>query len=215
MKKKALGYVLSIIGLSAVCVTAGLQSVEAVQTKTTKGEVTYTDGTLDLDDSDAALPDNLLFGSHEIQYDADKVYYATDDGTDNENGSASNITTGKVIVTDNRSSATNGWVVKVQQAEQFKLGTDELNGAVLSTYGNPRALTNITGSNDFDPIENKLELVPGSDRTVLNAVTSDSAKGTTELDLTQFTLEVPKEASKAVGKYESTINWTVTAAPAP
>lgn len=220
MKKKALGYALSIISLSAVCVTAGLQSVEAVSTKTTNGTVTYTDGTLDLDDDDAMLPDSLKFGSHEIQYTQDKTYYATDSGTDNENASAADLTTGTVSVTDNRSSASYGWGVTVQQVTQFNDGTDDLASAVLTILGDPGAITDdqgasktLSGTSDFSG--GKLALTPGNSHDVVGATAADAmaGKGNSRMALDGFTLDVPKDSTKNTGTYTADIVWTVTAAP--
>lgn len=212
MKKRTLGYVCGVVGISLLSLNAGLQSTEAAVTKTTDGTVTYTDGELELVGSD--LPDSLDFGTHTIQYDTDKTYYATDSGTDNENASATDLTTGAVTVIDARSAAAKGWSVTVQQTAQFNDGTSDLASAVLSAYGDPTSVS-VSGSTDF--ASGKLALTPGQDKKVMGATATETGavgKGTTTLDLTHFTLEVPGASAKSIGTYESEIVWTVSATPA-
>ena len=210
MKKRAVGYLCGVVGVSLLCLSIGTSNTEAAVSKTTDGEVTYTDGELELVGSD--LPDSLDFGTHAIQYDSNKTYYATDSGTDTENAAATDLTPGKVTVIDGRSAASVGWSVVVQQTAQFNDGTDDLDAAQLSTFGDPTALTNATGGTDF--AAGKLELTPAVDKKVMGATITDNGKGTTTLDLSHFTLEVPGASAKSIGTYDSEIVWTVSNIPA-
>lgn len=212
MKKRTLGYVCGVVGISLLSLNAGLPTADAAVTKTTDGHVAYVEGELELVGSD--LPDDLDFGSHTIQYDTDKTYYATDSGTDNENATASDLTTGAVKVIDGRSAANKGWSVTVQQTAQFNDGTNDLASAELSAYGDPTTLS-VSGSTDF--ISGKLTLTPGLDKKVMGATATETGsvgKGTTTLNLTHFTLDVPGASAKSVGTYDSEIVWTVSATPA-
>lgn len=212
MKKRTLGYVCGVVGISLLGVNAAMPAADAAVTKTTDGHVTYVEGDLELVGSE--LPDDLNFGSHTIQYDSDKTYYATDSGTDNENAAATDLTTGAVKVIDGRSAASKGWSVTVQQTAQFNDGTNDLASAVLSAYGDPTSVS-VSGSTDF--AAGKLALTPGQDKKVMGATATETGsvgKGTTTLDLTHFTLEVPGASAKSVGTYDSEIVWTVSATPA-
>lgn len=209
MKKRAVGYLCGVVGVSLLCLSIGTSNTEAAVSKTTDGEVTYTDGELELVGSD--LPDSLDFGTHAIQYDSNKTYYATDSGTDTENAAATDLTPGKVTVKDGRSAATVGWSVVVQQTAQFNDGTADLAAAQLSAFGDPTSVA-VTGATDF--AAGKLELTPAVDKKVMGATITDNGKGTTTLDLSHFTLEVPGASAKSIGTYDSEIVWTVSNTPA-
>ncbi|EOH97405.1 WxL domain-containing protein [Enterococcus pallens] len=211
MKKRSLGYLCGVVGISLVTLSVGTQSVSAapVTTKTTQGTVTYTEGDVVIDG--AKLPDSLNFGTHAIRNDIEQTFYATDDGTDTENASAANLTTGKVEVTDNRSSSTHGWTVNVQQTAQFANGSDVLTGSTLSIYGDPSLVTNVTGANGFS--SGKLDVAVGSDKVVLAAKATDTNAKFVSLDLTKFSLTVPANAPKTNVTYTSDIVWTTSNTP--
>lgn len=211
MKKRSLGYLCGVVGVSLVTLSVGVQSVSAapVTTKTTQGTVTYTEGDVVIDG--AKLPDSLNFGTHAIRNDIEQTFYATDDGTDTENASAANLTTGEVEVTDNRSSSTHGWTVNVQQTAQFANGSDVLTGSTLSIYGDPTTVTGVTGANGF--VSGKLDVAVGSDRVVLAAKATDTNAKFVSLDLTKFSLTVPANAPKTNVTYTSDIVWTTSNTP--
>ncbi|MGM0213891.1 WxL domain-containing protein [Enterococcus sp. AZ109] len=212
MKKRTLGYVCGVAGISLLTLSIGAQSASAAPTatKTTNGTITYTEGGVVIDG--AKLPDDLNFGSHAIRNDIAQTFYATDDGTDTENANASNLTTGTVEVTDNRNATTHGWTVNVQQTGQFANGSNVLTGSVLSMYGDPTtAMTQAGGANGFN--SGKLDVAVGADTAVLSARTTDTNAKHVSLDLSKFSLMVPANAPKTNTTYTSEIVWTTSNTP--
>lgn len=189
----------------------GFDTTSFAEDKTTDATVSYAPGELIFDpetsDSAASLPTNLNFGSHQIQSTEDETWVATVDGVQ-----TSALTAGVVAVSDNRGTGASGWSVKVLQMDQFSAGSSELTGAALSIDAG--AITNNLSSipTGATIANNTLALDLGTTADVLAAVSGEGG-GETSLALTKFELFVPKNVDKNEANYQTTLTWTLSAAP--
>lgn len=158
------------------------------------------------------IPDNLKFGTHQIENSRVKTYYATDSGNDNENASASDLTTGAVGVEDTRLSS-EGWSLTVKQLTQFKTAANqELTGAQLSFYVGQPDLSQSTGGAPTGVSNQKVTLTPSFSSQLLTA-SGGQGKGIVELPIDKFTLEIPGTADKYASEYTTQVEWLVSNVP--
>lgn len=158
------------------------------------------------------IPDNLRFGTHKIDNTADKIYYATDSGSDNENETAADITTGAVGVKDTRLSNA-GWRLTVQQLTQFETAAhQELAGAQLSFHAGEPDLNQSTGGGPSGVNNQRVTLTPNVSSQLLLA-TGGQGKGIVELPIEKFKLEVSGNAEKYASEYNTQIEWLVSNVP--
>ncbi|MDA9470107.1 WxL domain-containing protein [Enterococcus sp. 5H] len=166
-----------------------------------KNQVTVTNEKMKVTMDSTKLPDNLDFGSHKIQYKQDETYTASD-STDAQ-------TKGEITINDTRDSG--GWTLKVKQDSEFQ-HTD------LTNLSDNTSLTidigTVTNSNSKLPnsITQSVSLQPNDEKKI--AVAQDNeGSGKTIIPLDKFSLTVPKNSSKRVGKYNSSITWTLSDVP--
>ncbi|MGG5373317.1 WxL domain-containing protein [Enterococcus sp. AZ196] len=160
----------------------------------------------------AKIPDQLKFGTHKIENSADKTYYATDSGSDNENAAATDMTTGAVGVKDTRLS-TVGWSLTVKQLTQFKTASNqELTGAQLSFHAGQPDLSQSTGGAPGGVSDQRVTLTPNVSSQLLLA-SNGQGKGIVELPLEKFKLEIPSTAEKYASDYTTQIEWLVSNIP--
>ncbi|MGM0213893.1 WxL domain-containing protein [Enterococcus sp. AZ109] len=158
------------------------------------------------------IPDNIKFGSHEIQHGADKVYYATNSGDDTENASATDLTTGIIGVKDTRLS-TEGWRLTIQQKEQFKTTNNQLLAGtqLVLDVGIPD-VSQITSGSPTGVSNQEVALTPGQSQELLRA-TNGQGKGIVELPIRKFVLKVPGATKKYTSEYTTQIEWLVSNVP--
>lgn len=182
----------------------------AADSKTTNGKVEYEAGGTSIDPGDGTLngglPTDLNFGKHQIQNAVNETWVATVDGVQ-----ASDLTTGKLIVNDNRGTAV-GWNVKVKQNGEFKSGTDVLAGTELvittGTATNAGGTVPTTGA-----IGSTLSLSPNDEKVIFGAEVAEG-EGQSTLPLSKFELNVPTTAKKKATEYSTTLTWTLADTPA-
>ncbi|MGM0237752.1 WxL domain-containing protein [Enterococcus sp. AZ103] len=161
---------------------------------------------------DGKIPSHLNFGTHEIQYDTDKTFYATDDGTNTENGSANNLTTGEIGMLDTR-LGTEGWSLTVKQLAQFKTSTNqELSSAELGFKVGPLDTSQSTGGIPSGVDDEEITLIPGNATELLRA-SNGQGKGTVTLPIERFTLKIPKTSAKHVGQSTTEVEWLLSNVP--
>lgn len=152
------------------------------------------------------LPANLHFGTHAIQTKLDETFNATENGEDN-----ASLTTAIVEITDTRTEEKN-WGVKVSQNNNWSNGSETLadaivtiNGGTLSSSGIPlSAITSISNSS--------VSLTSGDQQNVV-LVSGTAMTGTVSLNLSSFTLFVPKNSQKKPVNYETVLVWTLSDGP--
>lgn len=158
------------------------------------------------------IPDKLNFGTHQIENGTVKTYYATDSGSDNENASASDLTTGAVGVEDTRLSS-EGWSLTVKQLTQFQtVANQELTGAELSFYVGQPDLSQSTGGAPMGVSNQKVTLTPSFSSQLLTA-SGGQGKGIVELPIDKFILEIPGTADKYASDYTTQVEWLVSNVP--
>lgn len=147
------------------------------------------------------LPDNLDFGSHTVQTKLDEQFTALNNGL---------TTTGKVEITDTRVGAKN-WQLKVRQSQNWLNSSQSMATPILKVSGGalvsdfpPASLTSISQS--------AIQLSTNVQKDVLT-VSNTTATGKTSLDLSKFELLVPKNTKKTIGRYSTTLVWTISDSP--
>lgn len=158
------------------------------------------------------IPDNLKFGTHRIENSTDKTYYATKSGSNNENSSALDLTTGVVGVKDTRLSSI-GWSLSVKQLTQFKTASNQkLNGAQLSFHVGQPDLSQSTGGAPNGVSDQNVTLTPNASKQLLIA-TGGQGKGIVELPIDKFMIEIPATAEKYASEYTTQLEWLVSNVP--
>lgn len=197
MKKQLFLTSVALVGMSTIGTTT---SFAASTPSTTKGVLTFDQGTLSLDPTQ--VPTNLNFGSSAISYNADTTQVATTDG-----GQASTPTTGKMHVEDLRGNAA-GWTLKVNQSQFKNSANTELTGTQLTlTTGQ---VTNVGGTAPSGgKINQAVTLNPGTETELLKANQTEG-NGVSELPISKFEIKIPASAAKLTGEYSSTITWTLS-----
>lgn len=147
------------------------------------------------------LPENLDFGSHKIQFEQDETYTASD--------STNAQTEGEIIINDTRDSG--GWTLKVKQDTEFK-HTDATN--LSDNTSLTIDIGTVTNSNSKLPssLASSVSLQPNDEKKIAIAQANEGS-GKTVIPLDKFSLTVPKNASKKVGKYNSSLTWTLSDVP--
>lgn len=147
------------------------------------------------------LPDNLDFGSHKIQYKQDETYTASD--------SNNAQTEGEITINDTRDSG--GWTLKVKQDSEFQ-HTDSTN--LSDNTSLTIDIGTVTNSNSKLPskLTSSVLLQPNDEKKIAVAQTNEGS-GKTVIPLSKFSLTVPKTSSKKVGKYNSSLTWTLSDVP--
>lgn len=147
------------------------------------------------------LPDNLNFGSHKIQYKQDETYTASD--------SNNTQTEGEITINDTRDSG--GWTLKVKQDSEFQ-HTDSTN--LSDNTSLTIDIGTVTNSNSKLPnnIMQSVSLQPNDEKKIAMAQANEGS-GKTIIPLEKFSLTVPKNSSKKVGQYDSSLTWTLSDVP--
>lgn len=197
MKRQLLLTGLAIVAMNTIGTTT---SFATTTPSTTKGVLTFNQGTLSLEPTQ--IPTDLNFGSSAISYKSDMTQMATTDG-----GQDSNPITGKMHIEDLRGTAA-GWTLKVNQSQFKNSANAELTGTQLSlTTGQ---VTNVGGTAPSEgKINQKVALNPGTDTELLKANQAEG-NGVSELPISRFEIKIPASAAKITGEYSSTITWTLS-----
>ena len=159
---------------------------------------------------------SLRFGEQKTT-GSDMTYHAQlDHVIDNESGEEVDRPN-FVQITDKRGSNA-GWHLSVTQDEQFKSGTDVLEGAALTLDKG----TLSTPNDGVAPFANQaITLTPGAASDVMDAK-EDQGTGTwvdrfgndEEEGQESVSLFVPGKTKKVQGEYKTTLTWALTDAPA-
>lgn len=192
--------------LDTTPIAVSLKDVELVYPDSTSKPIffptnmkTKTNKKSDITMSNSLFPDNLDFGKTKIQNTRNETFTATEYGVP---------TVGKVVIDDSRSSG--GWTLKVKQNTDF-----------VATDGSPLVNTTLdiaigratnTASNLPSLVNQVVSLKSGIENRIAVAKASEGT-GTTTIPLDKFSLTVPKEATKKVSQYSSSLTWTLSDVP--
>ncbi|CAM2883197.1 WxL domain-containing protein [Dellaglioa algida] len=162
-------------------------------TKETKGDVNFTESTVNGGALDLVKAPSVDFGDQEISGTTATYDQSTVDG---------------IQVDDNRGSNV-GWNLSVSNTEFTGLTTTgaKLNGAKLTLTNG--AATNLNGTT-YAPTPAATVALDGSGTAVpVMDAKINTGMGVNNLAVTKASLEVPGTATKLKEKYESTITWTL------
>lgn len=177
---------------------------EVLADKDTDAVVEYDSGNLVLDPN-AVLPDDLDFGTHEIQTLNPETLVAMVEDPEEEDEFIP--VTSAVEVSDNRGDES-GWVVKLAQVEQFETASEAvLEDAQLQiTYGtlanNLNLLPSISVAGGMTPVS----IGTASDLIV---AAEGQGIGETVLPINQFALHILADTAKVPELYTAELNWTI------
>lgn len=206
---------LLFLGAGAI-VTASVALAPVSLAKDTTGQVTYQTGGVILDpdpevgEVGMSLPDDLNFGSHQIQTKKDETLVATTDGVQ-----TSALTTGAIRVQDNRGETSPiGWNIKVKQSTQFTsaVTTKPLTGAELTIFTNPTITNNFSNTTGLSASSSVKFDQFNEEKSIFKAA-AGSGEGESTLGLDKFQLFVAKNNAKVKEKYQTTLVWTVSETP--
>lgn len=160
---------------------------------------TKTNKKADITMSSSTVPTNLNFGKTKIQNSRNETFTATEYGVP---------TVGKVVIDDTRSNG--GWTLKVKQNSDFVAtdGSPLVNTTLDVAIGR---VTN-TASNLPSYIRQVVSLKSGVENSIAIAKTTEGT-GKTTIPLDKFSLTVPKETTKKISQYNSSLTWTLSDVP--
>lgn len=160
---------------------------------------TKTNKKADITMSSSTVPTNLNFGKTKIQNSRNETFTATEYGVP---------TVGKVVIDDTRSNG--GWTLKVKQNADFVAtdGSPLVNTTLDVAIGR---VTN-TASNLPSYIRQVVSLKSGVENSIAIAKTTEGT-GKTTIPLDKFSLTVPKETTKKISQYNSSLTWTLSDVP--
>lgn len=166
---------------------------------TSDNKKTKTNKKADITMSSSTVPTNLNFGKTKIQNSRNETFTATEYGFP---------TVGKVVIDDTRSNG--GWTLKVKQNSDFVAtdGSPLVNTTLDVAIGR---VTN-TASNLPSYIRQVVSLKSGVENSIAIAKTTEGT-GKTTIPLDKFSLTVPKETTKKISQYNSSLTWTLSDVP--
>ncbi|WP_430597461.1 MSCRAMM family protein [Enterococcus sp. AZ177] len=166
---------------------------------TPESKKTKTNKKADITMSSSTVPTNLNFGKTKIQNSRNETFTATEYGFP---------TVGKVVIDDTRSNG--GWTLKVKQNSDFVAtdGSPLVNTTLDVAIGR---VTN-TASNLPSYIRQVVSLKSGVENSIAIAKTTEGT-GKTTIPLDKFSLTVPKETTKKISQYNSSLTWTLSDVP--
>lgn len=232
--------VISFVTCSGVLALSPIAQAEDGASVTSEGIIGFIENTDIVDPTDPIEPGNPLVpiypgpggtaGPLSIDY-VSKIQFGVDNKTSGKDevywaklDKFKGVEEGEVIerpnfiqVTDKRGSNV-GWRLTVTQNEQFKNGTEELTGAVL-TLGNGALKTSDGGTTPT--IYKPIILDPGTPSDVAIADVNQGTGtwialfgSTNEEAKESISLEVPGSTKKVQGEYKTELTWDLTDAPA-
>lgn len=215
MKNKIIGAMLFSTVLLSTLAATPVFAADAPQPATSKGTVSFTEATGPVDPVDPTQPGtgntgpltidtvpDFAFGEHEVTGSSQK-YTSTNTGVP------------YLQVSDRRGVGVDGkaqgWVVDVSMSE-FSDGTTTLPGTKLSIGTGIVDASDTNTNADGFPAASAVDLSPATAAATILTAEKGKGLGTwlEAFDPTTVNLTVPQQAK---GAFESTLTWTISAAP--